>query len=566
MWEPNPEHKQELIEKHKNRVPLKDLSKQYDTSVEKIRAFLTRENQWIPYKNGRANLPEQQVISLYKQDWTKEQIAEKFNVSVGPVVSILDKHSIRKPKWAKNLPYFKYEQISDKEFFSSVVNKCISKQQVAEYLDLNYDMVASLYKRHNIEGPQSSGDVRSLLNRRKRDAIPFTQEEFEKQHFKYNKSIQEIARLMGISTNYLRLHLKKWGVSTRDTRISLEFRAFKKLSTEEIKEAVHNTLITKLHKELKVSVDVLSKFLRERNVAIPQRFVSQGEKIIGEFVESRNIKIERNNRTLIHPYEIDIYIPSHNLAIEYCGLYWHSELNNRGKNYHVNKLNKCTKKGIRLLTIFEDEYIDHPEIVESKILSILHVNNLPKINARQCAVKEISSKEKKNFLNNNHLQGNDVSSVKLGLFYNDKLVSVMTFAKPSRVRSSKKHQHVEGLWELNRFATDNMYNVRGAAGKLLSYFKKHYNWNKIYSYADKRWSNGNLYNKLGFRQVIDSPPNYWYVPRGYYKRIYRYNFTKYKLVEQGFNPEQTEQQIMKDRGYTRIWDCGHLKFELDNDQ
>ena len=192
----------------------------------------------------------------------------------------------------------------------------------------------------------------------------------------------------------------------------------------------------------------------------------------------------------------------------------------------------------------------------------LNIFDGKKINARQCIVKEISPREKQDFLTKFHLQGNDISSVFLGLFFEDQLVGVMTFSRPSRSRSSKQILKREGLWELNRYATDYKYCVRGGAGKLLKYFMQHYDWSEIYSYADRRWSEGEMYKKLGFKLTSISKPNYWYVPKGYYKREYRYNYTKYKLIEAGHDKYKTETQIMQEKGYTRIWDCGMLKFVL----
>ena len=201
----------------------------------------------------------------------------------------------------------------------------------------------------------------------------------------------------------------------------------------------------------------------------------------------------------------------------------------------------------------------------TKVKQLIKCNGqLTKINARDCTVVEITPKQKQEFLSANHVQGNDKSAIKLGLMHGDDIVAVMTFAKPSRSRASITMTTTPGLWELNRFATDITKSVRGGAGKLLKHFQRNYEWSTIYSYADKRWSVGNLYFTLGFEHTHDSPPNYWYVPKGYYKREYRYNYTKYSLVEKGFDPNKTEKQIMEERGYSRIWDCGAMKFELHN--
>lgn len=197
--------------------------------------------------------------------------------------------------------------------------------------------------------------------------------------------------------------------------------------------------------------------------------------------------------------ELDIFIPNKNIAIEYNGLYWHRDTV-KGKNYHLNKLNLCDAKNIRLINIFEDEWINKQAIVKARLKSILGLTPY-KIYARKCVVKEITFAEAERFTTKYHLQGSAKSSVNLGLFYRGRLVAVMTF---SHSRFNKKYN-----WELLRYCTVFNFNIIGGAGKLLSFFKQKYV-GSIISYADKRWSNGNLYKKLGFTELNDSPPNYWY--------------------------------------------------------
>ena len=226
----------------------------------------------------------------------------------------------------------------------------------------------------------------------------------------------------------------------------------------------------------------------------------------------------------------------------------------------------CNKKKIQLITIFEDEWINNRELIERRLSHRLGVfNSTSTINARDCKVKVIEPHQKNNFLNKHHLQGADISKIHLGLFNKeDNLVSVMTFSRPSRCRNSQTNVNNKGLWELNRFASHGDYQVRGGAGKLLKHFQRNYNWSEIYSYADRRWSEGKLYSSLGFKLQDISKPNYWYIKPPCPKRIYRYTFTKSKLIEEGFNPKLSEREIMKNRGYARIWDCGMLKYHVIN--
>jgi len=265
-------------------------------------------------------------------------------------------------------------------------------------------------------------------------------------------------------------------------------------------------------------------------------------------------EIYENYRKVISPYELDIYIPSKNIAIEFDGIYWHSEKNIDDKNYHLNKTNLCEEKNIKLIHIFEDEWIYKQDIVKSRLKQILGINNSIRIHARKCIIKEILPKIKNEFLNKYHIQGEDKSNIKLGAFYKDELISIMTFSHGS---ISRKKLNDKSIWELSRFCSNNKYHIPGIASKLLTYFKRKYEWKDIISYADRRWSDGNLYNKIGFELDSITKPNYWYVKNGV--RLHRFNLRK-KYHE----PKDIPEWVLRSKeGYYRIWDCGHLKFKMN---
>ncbi len=267
------------------------------------------------------------------------------------------------------------------------------------------------------------------------------------------------------------------------------------------------------------------------------------------------VKMGVKNKSILNGQEIDIFIPDKNLAIECNGNYWHSELQGKNNQYHLHKTIECEKQGITLLHIFESEWMYKKEIWKSIINSKLNKTN--RIYARRCKIKEISNSIKNQFLNDNHLQGEDISSIKLGLYYADKLVSVMTFCKS---RFNKKYE-----WELSRFSSLLNTTVVGGASKLLNYFIKNHNPNSIVSYSNRRYSNGNLYKQLGFRFLHNSSPNYFYFKVDKkYTLISRQQFQKHKLKNKLslFDPDLSEWENMKLNGYDRIWDCGNGVWEL----
>ena len=279
---------------------------------------------------------------------------------------------------------------------------------------------------------------------------------------------------------------------------------------------------------------------------------SYKEKEVLDFVKSiYDGEIIPNAHGIIGRKELGIYLPEKHLAIEFDGFYWHSEQKGKDESYHLDKTNACAEKGIRLIHIFEDEWKEKREIVEDRIRSILGIGQT-RIFARKCDVMELDSKTANEFLEQNHLQGGDNSSIRYGLCHGDELVTVMTFGKP---RFSKSYD-----WELIRFASKCGCNVTGGASKLLNHFRSSHS-GSIVSYADRRHSDGNLYEKLGFMQVGVSKPNYWYVRGG--EKLSRYACQKHRLkdvLEDAFDPNLSEFENMSLNGWTRVHDCGNMVF------
>lgn len=280
------------------------------------------------------------------------------------------------------------------------------------------------------------------------------------------------------------------------------------------------------------------------------------EKEIVDFIRNDlKIECEERNRELIKPYEVDIFIPSHNLAIEFDGLFWHSEVY-KDNNFHLKKTELCEKQNINLIHIFEDEWAFKRDIVKSIIRNKLNVN-VNKVYGRKCFIKELSVDEYKTFINENHIQGYVYSKIRLGLIYNGELVCAISFDDNRKLMGLNK---IEDHYELIRFCNKLNTNVIGGFTKLLSYFINNNTVKNIITYADRRYFDGSGYEKNGFTFIKNTSPNYWYINQ--YKREYRYKYRKSVLIEQGFDKEKSEHQIMLERGIYRIYDCGNKKYEM----
>lgn len=271
--------------------------------------------------------------------------------------------------------------------------------------------------------------------------------------------------------------------------------------------------------------------------------------------------IIENDRTILKGKELDVYIPEKNIAFEVNGLMWHSEKFNEDKKYHLKKTELCNQEGIKLIHIFEDEWYDKNDIIKSMVRNTLKLNE-NKIYARKCQIREINRSETVTFLNNNHIQGYVDSKIKIGLFYDNNLVSVMTFGS-ERLNLGRKSKL--GSYEMLRYCSIKNTNIIGGASKLLSYFIKKYNPNEIISYANRRFGDGDLYVKLKFDFIKNTDVNYSYVINK--KRENRFKHRKDILVKNGYDKNKTEHEIMLSRGIYRIYDCGTklFKMKLKND-
>jgi hypothetical protein len=270
------------------------------------------------------------------------------------------------------------------------------------------------------------------------------------------------------------------------------------------------------------------------------------EKELFEYIQSiYSGKIIQSHRDGL---EIDIYLPEVKLGFEFNGLYWHSS-KFKEKKYHLDKTNYFKERGISIIHIWEDDWTFKKNIIKSHINNLLNLSE--RIFARKCEVREVKdTKIVSKFLNENHIQGKVNSSLKIGLFFGDELVSLMTF---DNFEGRKKMEL--GGWNINRFCNKIGFNVIGGASKLISFFIKNHYVKKIVSYADRDWSRGDLYYKLGFVNVGSNGPDYKYIVD--FKRVHKSRYRKSRL-----KTDLTESKQMELNGVDKIWDCGKIKFEL----
>lgn len=280
---------------------------------------------------------------------------------------------------------------------------------------------------------------------------------------------------------------------------------------------------------------------------------SQPERDIQEFIKNHGIEIIANSRKILKSgKELDIYLPKYKIGIEFNGLYWHNE-DIVGKNYHYEKWKESKETGIQLISIWEDDWLYKKELIQQMLLHKIKVSKNKKIYARKTYIREVSTKESNHFLNNNHIQGEALGSIKLGLIFHDKIVAISVFKKNNRTA------------ELVRYATSD--HVVGGFTKLLKYFENNYDFDQITTFSDHSVSDGNLYINNGFIEYGEIKPDYSYIIGRKRTHKFNYRLKKFKndpnlIWEDGL----TEKELAKLNNLKRIWDCGKTKFVkiLDN--
>ena len=280
---------------------------------------------------------------------------------------------------------------------------------------------------------------------------------------------------------------------------------------------------------------------------------SKYELILADILREHNIEFETNCRGIISK-ELDIYIPSKNIAIEFNGIFHHSD-ERKPNNYHINKYNECKEKGIQLISIWEDLYITKYNIVKSVLLSKLGVYN-SKIYGRKCCIEVVDSKTANTFYNNNHIQGACNASIHYALIYENDIVAMMSFGK----RSLGKDCDLQ--WELIRYCSQLNICVIGGASKLFNRFIKDYNPESIISWSSNDISNGSMYNMLGFEFLTNSS-SYWYVSKKTCKRFHRSSFNKANLIKKNVitsDDNRSEREIAVSLNFRRIFDSGQSKW------
>lgn len=300
------------------------------------------------------------------------------------------------------------------------------------------------------------------------------------------------------------------------------------------------------HPMKNIGVQIKQFYASQQN---KNRFISSGEKDVGKFVES--LGLEHKPKFIFDKdkkRQIDIFIPSLNIAIEYNGLYWHSEANDKiYPAYHYEKYKMCKDQGIRLIQIFEHEWIERNKQVKSFLKSALGKNERI-VYARKCTLKQLDKKEAAKFLEEYHIQGSPGFNAAFGLYYNDELLCLASFGKHHR--NSKD-------WVLSRFVGKEGVNVVGGLSRIVKEALKHYK--ELSTWVDLRLSNGDNWIKCGWSLRQTLKPDYFYFDNKTGDIVKKQSRQK-KVVNTPIG--MTEHEHALSEKLYRIYDAGKLKLSI----
>lgn len=318
--------------------------------------------------------------------------------------------------------------------------------------------------------------------------------------------------------------------------------------TAEVKEKIRNTL-----KE-QYGVDALQQCAEFKEMQLHEHSIScnTSKKELLQFIKSvYSGKIIENTRKVISPKELDIYLPEKQLAFEFNGTYWHSEHVGLSKNYHQEKTKACHKAKIRLIHIFEHEWLFNRDKIKSLIRSALGIYSI-RLYARKCQIKPIGADMYRQFLLANHLQCAVNSSIRYGLFYQDELASVIGFGK-SRFKKDEI--------ELHRYCVKANYQIVGGFSKLIKYVCVNEHITKFVSYVDFSHFNGRGYKKAGFTLEYLTQPSYIYIKGSEIKSRMQCQKHKLSAFLSAYYDDLSESDNMRLNGWYKVYDCGNLKLK-----
>ena len=481
---------------------------------------LSRDYTENPLKRGEL-LNESDLRYLFETlNYSREEVSKYFNVGVSTIRKALKTYNIKK---------------SPEQYLKKSQDTCLKKYGVLNPLqsdEFREQITDTNLKKYGVKNPFSSDIVKEKIY--STNLLKYGTKNPQSCKEIKDKTIKTIRSKYGVSSG-MQVHINNkdlWFDNNKLTSFIKTGNNGKKWRTVDLAE------------EFNISETTVQLRIKELDVwSFIDTNTSRYEDELKDLLLSWGCNVSKLKDG---HFELDIVIEDNKLAIEFNGNYWHSTRVRPDTNYHKNKTLEAEKRGYFLYHIFEYEWKNNKEVIINHLRNLLHLNTQT-IYARKCVIKEVSKELSDNFLNSNHVQGSSNSKIRLGLYHNNELVSIMLFG------DARFNNNV--TWELIRFCSKSGFNIPGGASKLFKFFIKNYNPDNIVSYSDITKTKGSLYDVLGFTTVSVSKPRYVWVN---HNTVYsRYQCQKKHLISRGWgNSNQTEKEIMESHNFFQIYDCG----------
>lgn len=533
------------ILKKEKRLSVSALVRHYNVSRILIDKWLKESELEIKKINQRSedriNLKEFEKDAS-SGNFTSKELSKKYKVRI---YEIAKRNSIE-----LNLKSNLFEPEDKEELIRFIQEN--GKTKAAEKYGVTLAVITGWCKRNNVEIEKYLGLKRKDVDDNELKIVSL---------YLNNYSINELAIQFCTSIPKIKSVLKKNKIELRKTQFQLweDERISVRENIEKLaKENRNGKSLLEISREYSISYEVLkSEFKNNKiDVTLYSYNKSKGELELKDFVnslgfESKSVKFTHDNTR----FEIDCYIEDLKIGFEYCGEYWHSVNSGTHRLYHQKKYLWAEEQGIRLITIFENEWYRKKDLIKDMIR--VRLGKVQKrIYARSTEAFIISNNQAKMFHEENHINGGlKTSSINIGLFHDNCLISVASFSK------SRFDKNID--FELLRFSTKRSFLVVGGFSKILKNFLNMHPNASLLSYCDLRFGNGLVYERSGFEFVSLTPPNYWYFYKngadiGFESRL---KYQKHKLkIFSNYSIDKTEFQIMEENGYLKIYDCGNKKY------
>lgn len=535
----------------------KDIAKKFSTTEVTVRRRIKEYGIKRDFIRGERISKDELYKYYIEQNHSMEECVVNFNMSETGIKWYLKKYNIQK----------------DESSRLSKIESTMQERYGVSHALQNNDLLAkrmNTYWNRTVEQNKATTEVRKKTNLNKYGVEHATQSDFVKQ-----KTVETNQRKFGVSYSTQNKEVrkkieenmlskygaknpsqvaefqkkredtinKKYGVKNfGEIVLPLEVREIlnsKKNLVEFINNCKSKTTFD-IAKEIGCSFTTLNIRINRYKIRnLIDQCSSRYETEIANFLDSLNIK-HYKSKDVIKPLEIDFYCPDYKIGIEFDGDYWHSSLH-KEKKYHYNKSIAASKKGIRIIHIWEHEWNDSRKrpIIESMLrIAFGKIGN--KIYARNCEVREITDEDAKSFNNANHLQGHRRAQITYGLFYKDELVQLMSFSQTKYNRNLKN----SGSWEIIRGCPGSNNIVVGGVSKLFKHFLKEKNPNEIFSYCDFNKFDGRGYEAIGMKfDGYTGPDLKWLMDDGV---VLPRNPTRHKELQK--------------KSVAKIWGCGSKKY------